>query len=137
MTDRTQDKTHGVVGDIKSALRGIKGTGDAIRGTVNESVDTAFNDKQGEVTNKAIKEKGISDMQAADQRLNQPQTTGAHTTGTHTTGVHPSGAHDGLKTGGVTGGTRTATAGTTTGAGAHSGAVGNMGSAAPTTRQQY
>ncbi len=127
MTDRTQDKTHGVVGDIKSALKGVKGAGDTIRGTVNESVDTAFNDRQGEVANKAVKEKGIADMRAADQRLNQPHSTGAHTSATHT------GPHDGLRTGGLPGETKTATAGTTTGAGAHSGAVGNMGSGVPHT----
>ncbi|KAH0844212.1 hypothetical protein FOPE_09140 [Fonsecaea pedrosoi] len=69
MTDRTQDKTHQAVGDAKSVLKGVKGLGDTIRGTVNESVDTAFNDREGEIKNKAVKEKGEADIQRADQRL--------------------------------------------------------------------
>ncbi|KAK5198675.1 hypothetical protein LTR99_008322 [Exophiala xenobiotica] len=118
MADRTQDKTHGVVNDVKSALKGIKGTGDAIRGTVNESVDTAFNDKQGVAANRAVKEQGEANMRAADQKLSQPH-------GTDTTS-------SGLRTGGVTG-TATTADGTTTGAGAHSGGVGNMRSDVPQT----
>jgi len=91
------------MGDAKGILKGIKGAGDAIRGTVNESVDTAFNDTQGEAKNKAVKEKGQADMQRADA------TVGGNTpTTTHTT-----------------------TGGTTTGAGAHSGGVGNMSSSMP------
>jgi hypothetical protein len=117
MTDRTQDKTQGVVGDVKSALKGIKGAGDAIRGSVNESVDTAFNEPEGKVHNQAIKEKGEADMQAADQRLTQP---------------HAAGTNTGVKTGGL-GGTNSAAGGTTTGAGAHSGGVGNMSSNVPST----
>ncbi|KIW78163.1 hypothetical protein Z517_07996 [Fonsecaea pedrosoi CBS 271.37] len=103
MTDRTQDKTHQAVGDAKSVLKGVKGLGDTIRGTVNESVDTAFNDREGEIKNKAVKEKGEADIQRADQRLG----------GTHGAG------------------TRSAAGGTTTGAGAHSGGVGNMSSTVP------
>ncbi|EXJ64397.1 hypothetical protein A1O7_00733 [Cladophialophora yegresii CBS 114405] len=69
MTDRTQDKTQGAVGDAKGILKGIKGAGDAIRGTVNESIDTAFNDREGEVKNKAIKEKGQADVLRADEQV--------------------------------------------------------------------
>ncbi|KIW73165.1 hypothetical protein PV04_01303 [Phialophora macrospora] len=100
MADRTQDKTQNVVGDAKGILKGIKGAGDAIRGTVNESIDTAFNDREGEVKNKAIKEKGQADMLRADEQVG----------------------------GTATAGTTTAVGGTTTGAGAHSGGVGNMSS---------
>ncbi|KAI1610443.1 hypothetical protein EDD36DRAFT_326278 [Exophiala viscosa] len=114
MTDRTQDTTKGVLGDVKSALKGIKGAGDTIRGTVNESVDTAFDDKQGQVENRAVKEKGEADVNAADQRLSGGNNTG-------------------LKTGGVSGTTTTTTGGTTTGAGAHSGGVGNLRSDVPQT----
>jgi hypothetical protein len=119
MSDRTQEKTHGFVGDIKSALKGVKGTGDAIRGTVNESIDTAFNDKGGEVQNKAIKEKGISDMEQADHHFSQAQSAGTTTTSTSS----------GLRTGGMSGHTHTQA--TTTGAGAHSGAIGNAESTLP------
>jgi hypothetical protein len=69
MTDRTQDKTQSAVGNAKGILKGIKGAGDAIRGTVNESVDTAFNDREGEIKNKAIKEKGQADVMRADEQV--------------------------------------------------------------------
>ncbi|KIW35111.1 uncharacterized protein PV07_01828 [Cladophialophora immunda] len=105
MTDRTQGKTHEAVGDVKSVLKGVKGLGDTIRGSVNESIDTAFNDREGEVKNKAVKEKGEADIQRADQRFG----------------------------GTTTSGTRHAAGGTTTGAGAHSGGVGNMSSTVPQT----
>ena len=120
MADQTQKTTHSVMGDVKSALKGAKGAGDAIRGTFNESVDTAFNMREGEVANRAIKEKGIADMERTDQHFNQP-----HAPGTNAAGTHP-----GISTGGVTGTNGTA-AGTTTGAGAHSGSVGNMDSGVP------
>ncbi|KAJ9609135.1 hypothetical protein H2200_006906 [Cladophialophora chaetospira] len=100
MTDRTQDKTHEAVGGAKSVLKGIKGAGDALRGTVNESVDTAFGDGEGQVKNRAVEEKGEADIQRADQQFGQTTTTG----------------------------NTTVAGGTTTGAGAHSGAVGNMSS---------
>lgn len=117
MTDRTQEKTQGVLGDVKAALKGVKGAGDTIRGTVNESIDTAFNEREGEVANRAVKERGIADMEATDQ----------HFTQTNTETAKP---HTGLRTGGV-GGKATALEGSTTGAGAHSRAVGNMGSRPP------
>lgn len=84
--------------EIKGAVKGVHGAGEAIRGTLNQSVDAAFNDKAGEAKNQAVTEKGISEVEAADRNI---------------------GVRHGVKSGGVTGGT-------TTGAGAHSGAVGNM-----------
>jgi hypothetical protein len=68
--------------------------------------------------NRAVKEQGEANMRAADQKLSQPH-------GTDTTS-------SGLRTGGVTG-TATTADGTTTGAGAHSGGVGNMRSDVPQT----
>jgi hypothetical protein len=84
--------------DIKGAVKGIHGAGEAIRGTFNQSVDTAFNDKAGEAKNRAVTERGINEVESADRTV---------------------GAGHSIQTGGVSGGT-------TTGAGAHSGAVGNM-----------
>lgn len=81
--------------DIKSRCqRGIHGAGEAIRGTINQSVDTAFDDKAGEAKNRAVTEKGINEVESGDRTA---------------------GAGHIVATGGVTGGT-------TTGAGAHSGA---------------
>jgi hypothetical protein len=84
--------------DTKGAIRGIQGAGEAIRGTFNQAVDTAFSDKAGEAKNKAVTEKGINEVEAADRNV---------------------GARHDVKMGGVTGGI-------TTGAGAHCGALGNM-----------
>ncbi|KAL6240781.1 hypothetical protein RBB50_012345 [Rhinocladiella similis] len=131
MADHTQDKTNNVVGGVKSALKGIKGTGDAIRGTFNESVDAAFNDQEGEVKNRTVREKGEAKMRDADQTLAGTKTRGGATTTT-----------TGLRTGGLGGTTSSSTAtaapattatattkhGTTTDAGAHSGGVGNLSS---------
>jgi len=96
--------TGSLLNDVKSGLKGIKGAGDAIRGDINQGVDEAAGDKQAAAQGQAVKDKGVKDVQAADERV---------------------GTHHGLRTGGVGG---TTTEGTTTGAGAHSGAVGSMGS---------
>jgi hypothetical protein len=69
MADRTQDKTHEAVGDAKGVLKGIKGAGDAIRGTFNESVDTAAGDREGQIKNKAIKEHGQANVERADATI--------------------------------------------------------------------
>lgn len=84
--------------DIKGAFKGIHGVGETIRGTVNQSVDTAFNDKAGEVKNRAVTEKGLNEMDSADRTVGNAR---------------------GVTTGGVARGTKT-------GAGAHSGAAGNL-----------
>jgi hypothetical protein len=84
--------------DIKAAVKGIHGAGEAIRGTINQSVDTAFNDKAGEVKNRAVTENGINEVESADRTA---------------------GEGHGAAKGGFTGGT-------TTRAGAHSGAIGNL-----------
>ena len=77
MADRTQKQTHGTLGDIKTAVKGVKGAGDAIRGTFNESIDTAFHQREGEAKNKAIKEKGIADLERTDAHFNKNQHVGA------------------------------------------------------------
>ncbi|KAK6365358.1 hypothetical protein LTS17_011330 [Exophiala oligosperma] len=134
MADHTRDKTTNVVGGVKSALRGIKGTGDVIRGTVNEGVDTAFDDKHGEVKNRAVKEKGEAEMKQADQTLGggRPTTTGATGTGLKTGGLGRGTTSPTTATRGTTG----TTTGTTTGAGAHSGGVGNLSSGVASQRGQ-
>lgn len=152
MADQTQRQTHGVLGDVKSALKGVKGAGDTIRGTFNESVDTAFNEREGEAKNKAIKEKGIADMERTDAHFSKHKGTAPTTVPTHqpdngiTTSApidQRSAAHQQAdqqavpQTGGVTGGLARNTQlsdGTSTGAGAHSGAVGNLESRVPQER---
>ena len=110
MADKTQATTNEAIGDAKGILKGIKGAGDAIRGTFNESVDTAFKDTRGEAKNKAIKEKGQADMQRADERVGNVKY---------------------YSVAGRVCADELATGGTTTGAGAHSGGVGNMSSTLP------
>ncbi|KAK5063215.1 hypothetical protein LTR84_005292 [Exophiala bonariae] len=148
MADQTQKQTHGVLGDVKSALKGVKGAGDTIRGTFNESVDTAFHEREGEAKNKAIKEKGIADMEGTDAHFSKHKGT-AHTTATTnqpyngTTSSVPVDQHPAAdprtvpQTGAVTGGLARNTQlsdGTSTGAGAHSGAVGSLESRVPQER---
>ena len=77
MTGSTQDKTHEAVGGAKGILKGIKGAGDTLRGTVNESVDTAFGDREGQAKNRAVKEKGEADIQRADQHFGTDHTQAA------------------------------------------------------------
>jgi hypothetical protein len=85
--------------DIKGVVKGIHGAGEAIRGTFNQSVDAAFNDKEGEAKNRIVTGKGINEVESADRTVG--------------------GARHVVTTGGATGAT-------TTGAGAHSGTVGNL-----------
>lgn len=83
MAESTQPKSGSVLGDVKSALKGVRGAGDAIRGQFNESVDAAFQDGLGESKNRAVKEKGIADLDQADARFkkshNAPTTANATT----------------------------------------------------------
>lgn len=148
MADQTQKQTHGVLGDVKSALKGVKGAGDTIRGTFNESVDTAFHQREGEVKNKAIKDKGIADMEHTDAHFSKHKATApatapapvandtynATTAGVPTDQRHTVDSQAIPQTGVVTGGLARNTQlpdGTSTGAGAHSGGVGNMESRMP------
>jgi hypothetical protein len=72
---------------------------------MNRSVDSPFSGKAGEAKNQAVTEKGINEVESAGRTARA--------------------GHD-VATGGVSGGT-------TTGAGAHSGAVGNLHSDAAAT----
>jgi len=98
------DKGSQIGSDLKSAVKGIHGAGEALRGNINQTVDSAFNDRAGEAKNQAVAQKGLNEVETADARAQA----------TH------GGGGGGVRTGGVT------TGGTTTGAGAHSGAVGNL-----------
>ncbi|RVX70069.1 hypothetical protein B0A52_06241 [Exophiala mesophila] len=189
MAESGQPKGGSVLGDVKSAIKGIRGAGDALRGQFNESVDTAFQDGVGEAKDKTIKERGIADMNQADTRFRKsrhevPTTTDASTstngdvpvtgavsdtgsaqaTATRSTqgtepapksgvgssaaagksdvSTYPSGGFNQqgttttrkgntLTTGGLDGNTTHADQGVSTGAGAHSGGVGNLGSSVP------
>ncbi|MCJ1438804.1 hypothetical protein MMC27_008194 [Xylographa pallens] len=48
---------------VKSAVGGVHGMGETIRGTINGAVDTAFNDKAGEAKNRSIAARGVAEMQ--------------------------------------------------------------------------
>ncbi|KAI1363153.1 hypothetical protein F5Y08DRAFT_310342 [Xylaria arbuscula] len=65
-----------IVEDVKTGLKGIRGAGDALRGSVMEATDQAFDNQQNhpqtqtsELKNETIAEKGKRDMQAVDDRL--------------------------------------------------------------------
>lgn len=60
--------------DLKSTLRGIKGVGDAIRGTAMEAVDSLSHnpqDKASEAQHHAIAERGMAEARQADQRFGE------------------------------------------------------------------
>jgi hypothetical protein len=115
--DPSTDRTHKFTDDVKSAFRGIRGAGDAIRGTAMEAVDTAADSKEGEARNHALAQKGVNDMEGADQRFGQRREE-HHTVGpaAGTAGQHA-----------VTGNTATtgigAGSGAVTGSDAHAGTV--------------
>ena len=70
MAERTHKASNGLVNDIKTAVHGFTGKGDAIRGTVNSTVDGIFHNKESEESrakNDAIAEKGFADMRAAEK----------------------------------------------------------------------
>ncbi|OTA58957.1 hypothetical protein K449DRAFT_385497 [Hypoxylon sp. EC38] len=65
-----------IVDDIKTGLKGIRGTGDAIRGEVLEATDQAFDNNQNHpetqasrAKNRDIAEKGKQDLRSVDDML--------------------------------------------------------------------
>lgn len=69
--DPSTDHTHKISDDVKSAFRGIRGAGDAIRGTAMGVVDSTAHSRDGEVRDRTLAEKGLDDMRNADQRFGQ------------------------------------------------------------------
>lgn len=55
--------------EIKSVVKGVHGAGEAIRGNVNQFVDTIFNDKAAEAQDRAVTEKGLNEMESAHRTL--------------------------------------------------------------------
>ena len=108
------DKGSNIISDIKSGLKGLHGVGETVRGNINQAIDTAAHDQVGESKNQAVAAKGEREMARGEDMVDR---------------------HRGLKTGGVGVGS-TVTTGTETmeRSGAHSGAVGSLGSEVP--RQQ-
>ena len=64
-TSASQGATIG--SDVKNAAKAIHGVGEAIRGTVNEAVDTAASDDAGMAKNRGVLEKGEQEMAAGEQ----------------------------------------------------------------------
>ena len=96
--DPKTDHTGKIAKDIKSTLHGIRGAGDAIRGTAMEAVDAAANSKEGEARNRAIAEKGAVDVKSADQRFGDRRAehhTVGPAAGTHDAGHSTMGAPTG------------------------------------------
>ncbi|MCJ1381791.1 hypothetical protein MMC17_004902 [Xylographa soralifera] len=48
---------------VKSAVSGVHGMGEAVRGTINGAVDTSFDDKAGEAKNRSSAAEGVAEMQ--------------------------------------------------------------------------
>ena len=89
--EKAHAKTEGIVGDIKSALHGIHGAGEAIRGGSMQALDGVFHKQDGEAKNKAIAEHGIAEMEPGRERMEDIRGEQAHS---HGTGVgHGAGSH--------------------------------------------
>ncbi|KAJ9660182.1 hypothetical protein H2198_002688 [Neophaeococcomyces mojaviensis] len=107
------DKAQSFGEQVRSGLKGIHGIGEAIRGTAMEATDEAFNTKDGAAKNKAIADKGFADAKQADHNLGHNHGIGSNNT-----------AHTATNTPGMP---------TTTGAGVHSTAPGNIGTTGSNT----
>ncbi|KAF3766487.1 hypothetical protein M406DRAFT_277387 [Cryphonectria parasitica EP155] len=77
------------VEDIKSGLKGIKGAGDAIRGTAMEATDELFDQGSNhpqtaasQTKNRALADKGMQEAKAADSNIGARHGPGASTTTT-------------------------------------------------------
>lgn len=100
------DKTHSLSDQIRSGVKGIHGVGEAIRGTAMQATDEIFNSPEGAAKNKVIADRGAEDARQADNVI---------------------GHNHGIKA------NNTTTVPTSTGAGAHSTAPGNIGTTGATT----
>jgi len=68
-------------GAIKSGLTGLHGAGEAIRGNVNQAIDSAFNDKEGTAKNQHVAERGLREMDDGQYRGTGAGVTPADTRG--------------------------------------------------------
>jgi hypothetical protein len=96
--DRLHAKSEGIVGDIKSALHGIHGAGEALRGGSMQALDGVFHKHDGEARNKEIADKGIAEMEPARERTEQIRGEHAHSHGVGT--GHGQGSHFAKERGG-------------------------------------
>ncbi|KAI0130413.1 hypothetical protein BJ170DRAFT_593923 [Xylariales sp. AK1849] len=90
-----------LVDDVKSGLKGIRGAGDAVRGTVLEATDQALDNntkhpatQESQMKNHAIAEKGKHDIRGADEMMARHEwqkkegyAPASSTTSTHTSGT--------------------------------------------------
>ncbi|KAI0424726.1 hypothetical protein F5Y09DRAFT_129709 [Xylaria sp. FL1042] len=100
--------TNKVVDDLKTGIKGIRGAGDALRGSLMDAADQAFDNNQNhpetqasKLEHQTITEKGKRDMQTIDDRLaqheqkrkaaksSQPGFTGNGAGAAQGTGHHP------------------------------------------------
>jgi len=109
--------SNGSIGDqIRHGIKGIRGAGDAIRGTAMAETDKAANTQTAETTqHEALANKGMGDMDRANQQL-------GHDEGARNTSTAPTTTTSGP------GNTATATS-----SGAHSVAPGSIGAQGSTT----
>lgn len=74
-----------VVEDIKAGLKGVKGAGDAIRGSTMEATDELFDQganhpqsAASQTKNRALAEKGVQDAKMADSDIGQRHGPASH-----------------------------------------------------------
>lgn len=78
-----------VVEDVKSGLKGLRGAGDAIRGSTMEAADELFDQganhpqsAASQTKNRALAEKGAQDVKTADQSIGSRHGPAAHANNT-------------------------------------------------------
>jgi hypothetical protein len=112
--ERAHAKTESLVSDVKAALHGIHGAGEALRGTSMQALDGVFHKSDGEARNKAIAEKGLSEMEPGRERVHEIRGEYGHGhgvekgrgEGSHFIGARKEdiNAHGGMGSGGEAGG---------------------------------
>ncbi|KAK7946417.1 uncharacterized protein PG986_010738 [Apiospora aurea] len=103
-----------IIDDVKSGLKGIRGAGDAIRGSAMEATDQAFDNDSNhpqtqlaQAKNRSITEKGKQDIAGTDHMVaRHEQKHGKHTAGAAAAAEEP------VTTGTTAAGTTTTAAGT-------------------------
>lgn len=74
-----------IVEDVKSGLKGLRGAGDAIRGSTMEATDELFDQganhpqsAASQTKNRALAEKGTQEVKTADQNIGSRHGPAAH-----------------------------------------------------------
>lgn len=60
---------HNIFGDMKSAVKGVHGAGEALRGSFNGGLDGLFHDKEAQAKDKEVADKGKADWKGTEEHF--------------------------------------------------------------------